>query len=230
MPPRGEAVGAIAGIGVIDATDPLATATIDGPAVTATGLPAVTASAVRCRDGPDRSPALLSSTTVQAAASPAPEPKPKPKRLRAGRTHRAAVLASLPEEQRPVAEQVLRGGIPAVRQAVEKQNEANKVEGKPEISSAPLVALAEQLVSPLRTAEWHDKADAALADVAELDLRDLRSVVVAADAAARDEDICVARRAAAHRPRGAGRGRAGGLAQGASWRCSTKVGRCVPCV
>ena len=119
---------------------------------------------------------------------PAPEAKPKPKRLRAGRTHRAAVLAALPEEQRPVAEQVLRGGIPAVRQAVEKQNEANKAEGKPEISPAPLMALAEQLVPPLRTAEWHDKADAALADVAELDLRDLRSVVVAADAGARDEE------------------------------------------
>ncbi len=119
---------------------------------------------------------------------PAPEAKPKPKRLRAGRTHRAAVLAGLPEEQRPVAEQVLRGGIPAVRQAVEKQNEANKAEGKPEISPAPLLALAEQLVPSLRTAEWHDKADAAMADVAELDLRDLRSVVVAADAGARDEE------------------------------------------
>jgi hypothetical protein len=70
---------------------------------------------------------------------------------------------------------------------VEKQNEANRAEGRPEISPAPLLALAEQLVPALRTAEWHDRADAALADVAELDLRDLRSVVVAADAGARDE-------------------------------------------
>jgi hypothetical protein len=36
-------------------------------------------------------------------------------------------------------------------------------------------------------AEWRDRADAALADVDELDLRDLRQVVVAADANARDE-------------------------------------------
>ena len=119
---------------------------------------------------------------------PAPEPRPKPKRLRAGRTHRNAVLASLPEEQKPVAEQVLRGGIPAVRQAVQKQNETNKAEGLPEITAGPLLALAEQLSPALRTAEWRDRAEAALADMAELDLRDLRSVVVAADAGARDEE------------------------------------------
>jgi len=119
---------------------------------------------------------------------PAPEPKPKPKRLRAGRTHRNEVLASLPEEQKPIAEQVLKGGIPAVRQAVEKQNESNKAEGKPEINPEPLVALAEQIMPALRTAEWRDKAEAALAEMGELDLRDLRSVVVAADVAARDEE------------------------------------------
>ena len=118
----------------------------------------------------------------------APEPKPKPKRLRAGRVHRDEVMASLPDEQKPIAEQVLRGGIPAVRQAVEKQNEANRAEGKPEISPEPLTALAEQLMPALRSAEWHDKADAAMVDVTEIDLRDLRSVVVAADVGARDEE------------------------------------------
>ena len=120
--------------------------------------------------------------------SPAPEPKPKAKRLRAGRTHRNAALAALAPEQKPIAEQVLRGGIPAVRLAVEKQNETNKAEGKPEISPAPLLQLAEQLMPALRSAEWLDKAEAALADIAELDLRDLRSVIVAADAGARDDD------------------------------------------
>ena len=120
--------------------------------------------------------------------SPAPEPKPKAKRLRAGRTHRNAALAALPAEQKPIAEQVLRGGIPAVRQAVEKQNETNKAEGKPEISPAPLLQLAEQLMPSLRSAEWRDKAESALADLPELDLRDLRSVVVASDAGARDDE------------------------------------------
>ena len=120
--------------------------------------------------------------------SPAPEPKPKAKRLRAGRTHRNAALAALPAEQKPIAEQVLRGGIPAVRQAVEKQNETNNAEGKPEISPEPLLQLAEQLMPSLRSAEWRDKAEAALAELSELDLRDLRSVVVASDAGARDDE------------------------------------------
>jgi hypothetical protein len=120
--------------------------------------------------------------------SPAPEPKPKAKRLRAGRTHRNAALAALPAEQKPIAEQVLRGGIPAVRQAVEKQNETNNAEGKPEIRPEPLLQLAEQLMPSLRSAEWRDKAEAALAELSELDLRDLRSVVVASDAGARDDE------------------------------------------
>ena len=119
---------------------------------------------------------------------PKPEPRPKAPRLRAGRTHRNAVLAELPEEHKPIAEQVLRGGIPAVRQAVDKQNEANREAGAPEISAEPLVAIAEQLLPRLRAAEWRDRAEAALASVDVVDLRDLRSVVVAADAAARDPD------------------------------------------
>jgi hypothetical protein len=116
------------------------------------------------------------------------EAKPKPKRLRPGRTNRQAVVAALPEEHKPIAEQVLRGGIPAVRQAIDKQNEDNRTAGQPEIHAAPLVAIAEDLLPRLRTAEWQDRAEAALADVDELDLRDLRSVVVAADGAAKDKE------------------------------------------
>jgi hypothetical protein len=120
-------------------------------------------------------------------ARPSVDEKPKPKRLRAGRVHRDEVLASIPEEHKPIAEQVLRGGIPAVRQAVDKQNEVNRAEGKPEINAVPILAIAEDLLPRARAAEWHDRADAALADVDEIDLRDLRSVVVAADVAAKDD-------------------------------------------
>ncbi|QGG95274.1 hypothetical protein [Actinomarinicola tropica] len=122
---------------------------------------------------------------------PRPEPapaKPKPKRLRPGRTHRSAVLEGLPEEERPIAEQVLRGGIPAVRQAVDKQNEQARADGRPEVKAEPLVAIAERLLPRLRAAEWRDRADAALGSLEELDLRDLRSVVVAADTGARDDE------------------------------------------
>jgi hypothetical protein len=122
---------------------------------------------------------------------PRPEPvpeRPKPKRLRAGRQNRNAVLDALPVEHRPVAEQVLRGGVPGVREAINKQNEEARKENRPEVPAAQLVALAEELLPSLRAAEWKDRALAALADLDELDLRDLRSVVVAADAGARDEE------------------------------------------
>ena len=118
---------------------------------------------------------------------PAPDARPKAKKLRPGRVHRNEVLESLPEEQKPVAETVLRGGIPAVRQAIETQNAEARAAGTPELNADAMIAIAEQLLPRLRTADWHDKADAALADVDEIDLKDLRSVVVAADAAARDD-------------------------------------------
>ena len=115
--------------------------------------------------------------------------RPKPKRLKPGRTHRKALLDSLPDEQRAVAEQVLRGGVPAVREALKEQNEKLKAEGKPPIKPEGVVSLAEDLLPRLRVAEWLDRAEAALADLDELDLRDLRSVVAASgdSVVARDE-------------------------------------------
>ena len=130
---------------------------------------------------------------VPRRAGPVPrgppvDTRPKPKRLRANRTHRKAALAELPAEQQPVAEQVLKGGIPAVRAAVAKQNEQARAEGKPEVKADQLVDLAEKLLPRLRAAEWLDRAEAAMADLEELDLRDLRSVIVAAEGAARDDE------------------------------------------
>lgn len=138
-------------------------------------------------DGGDREGKPRGERRNRPAPPPVPE-KPKPKRLRPLRHHRNAVLDSLPEAERPIAEQVLRGGVPAVRQAVDKQNEQAVSEGQPTIKAEPLVAIAERLLPQLRTAEWHDRADAALKNLDELDLRDLRSVVVAADTAARDDE------------------------------------------
>ncbi|MGZ4710009.1 MAG: hypothetical protein ACXWBN_14840 [Acidimicrobiales bacterium] len=133
------------------------------------------------RDSGDRPPRR------ERPPRPVPEARPKAKRLKPDRTHRNEVLDALSPEQKVIAEQVLRGGIPAVRQAIEKQNEEARAAGTPEIKPEGMVTIAEQLLPGLRTAEWHDRADAALADVDEIDLRDLRSVVVAADAAARDD-------------------------------------------
>jgi len=115
-------------------------------------------------------------------------PKPKAPRLRAGRTHRQALLAELPEEQRPVAEQVLKGGIPAVRAAIDEQNEAAKAAGNPPVKADALITLAESIVPRARVAEWRDRAEAAIEQIDTVDLRDLRSVVTKAETAAKDEE------------------------------------------
>jgi len=114
--------------------------------------------------------------------------RPPAKRIHAGRAHRDAVLAALPPEQRPIAEQLMRGGLAGVRQAVEEQNNQAREAGGPEIPSAAILALAEELLPSLRAAEWRDRAEAAAAIVDEIGLRDLRTVVAGSDAAGRDEE------------------------------------------
>ncbi|CAN5257333.1 hypothetical protein BH20ACT3_BH20ACT3_04960 [soil metagenome] len=121
-------------------------------------------------------------------ASSAPPARPKAKRLRPARIHRKAALGALAPEEQVIAEQLLRGGVPAVRQAVEKQNEQAKVEGRPTVKPEPLLAVADKLLPALRAAEWRDRAEAAIVDLEELDLRDLRSVVVAADTGTKDDE------------------------------------------
>lgn len=119
---------------------------------------------------------------------PEADRRPRPKRLRPRRTHRDALLAEVTEEHRPIVEQVMKDGMPGVRAAIEKQNAEAKEAGKPEIDASPIVAIAEKNLGKARLAEWRDRADAALADAAELDIRDLRSVVVAGADVARDEE------------------------------------------
>ena len=121
-------------------------------------------------------------------APPPVESKPKAKRLRPGKVHRTALLEAVSPEQRPIAEQLLQGGIPSVRQAIEKQNEGLRAEGKTEVKADQLLRVAEELRYRAAAAVWRDRAEAAIAAVDELDLRDLRSVVNAAGDAGRDEE------------------------------------------
>jgi hypothetical protein len=107
--------------------------------------------------------------------------RPAAKRLKPKHVHRSAVLETLPVEQRGVAERALDGGIKAVRDAVKVQNDLLRKEGKPEVPSDGLISMAQNLLPKLRVADWLDKAEAAKADLATLDLRDLRSVVVASE-------------------------------------------------
>lgn len=115
--------------------------------------------------------------------------RPKAKRVKAGRAHIDAVLADLPEAQRAIAEKVLSGGVPAVRAAVEEQNKTAVAAGQEKIPADGLVQMAEQLLPRLRVAEWLDKAEGAQRILADIDLRDLRSIVVASNdpVIARDE-------------------------------------------
>jgi len=117
-----------------------------------------------------------------------PKASPGAPRLRARRTHRKAALAAIPEAQRELAEEVLRGGVPGVRDTIERMNAKADAEGIPKINGGPLVALAEQMAPKLRAAEWMDRAEAAEAGLETVDLRDLRSVVSAADSGARGKE------------------------------------------
>ncbi len=51
-----------------------------------------------------------------------------------------------------------------------------------------LEAVGERLLPRLRSAEWRDNAEAAMAGIDEVDIRDLRKVVVAAENGAKDEE------------------------------------------
>lgn len=75
-----------------------------------------------------------------------------------------------------------------MRQAVEEQNAEARSTGAPEVKADALVAMAEGLLPRLRAAEWRDRAEAAVAAVSEIGLRDLRAVVAGSDAAGRDEE------------------------------------------
>ena len=75
-----------------------------------------------------------------------------------------------------------------MRRSIERMNAKAAQEKLPQIKSEPVLALAEQLAPVLKAAEWHDRADAALAGISKIDLRDIRSVIAAADRAARDDE------------------------------------------
>jgi hypothetical protein len=113
---------------------------------------------------------------------------PRPKRLSPANVHRDAALAGLSPEQRPIAEQVLKGGIPAVRSAIDAQNEQARAADLPEVNGEALLSIAEELLPRLKAAAWRDRADAASAAVDDISLRDLRSVVAGADTVARDDE------------------------------------------
>ena len=77
----------------------------------------------------------------------------------------------------------------AVRTRLQEENERAVAEGRATMPESSVMKMAEELLPTLRVAEWRDRAEAAKAQAAELDLRDLRSVVAASGdpIVARDE-------------------------------------------
>ena len=102
--------------------------------------------------------------------------------------HRNAMLAALRPEQIPVAEQLLRGGLPAVRQAIDAQNSAAKASGRPAASTDALLAMADELLPVVKLADWKDRATAAQAAGKDFRLRELRTVVAASRTVILDEE------------------------------------------
>ncbi|MXX43971.1 MAG: hypothetical protein F4Z53_13075 [Acidimicrobiales bacterium] len=141
----------------------------------------------RRRDSRSKRPAQ-DAKAEKKPDTPERPPRPKARKLRPGRKHRDALIASLPAEQQVVAEQVVRGGLAAVRTEITEQNRKAAAEGAPEVPAEGVLQLAESLIRPVQIAEWRDRADAAIAGIERVDLRDLRSVLVAAEDFARDAD------------------------------------------
>ena len=139
------------------------------------------------RDG-DKGAGRRSRPGRRSQARPDAEAKPRARRLRPKRTHRKAAIAALPEDQQSLARILVRDGVPGVRSAIETQNAAAEAVNEPGIPAELLLKLAERIHPNLRTADWRDRAESALAGVDDVDLRDIRSVVVAAETAARGSE------------------------------------------
>lgn len=110
------------------------------------------------------------------------------RRLQPSTHFRNEALAGLRPEELPVAEQLLRGGIPRVRQAIEEQNARARAEGRDEVSPAPLLAMAEALLPRMNLAAWKDRAASARDAGHDTPLRELRSIVAASSTVILDDE------------------------------------------
>ena len=117
----------------------------------------------------------------------APTPKVEPKKLRPGDANRRAAIEQLLPEHKPIGEQLLRGGMPAVRAAILAENEREKEGNLPLTPIDATLRIAEAILPKIRVATWLDRAEAAKPIAQEISLKDLRSVVAAADRSAKDQ-------------------------------------------
>jgi hypothetical protein len=127
-------------------------------------------------------------TKLETQAKPVSR-RAESKRLRPKDTQRKAVIESVLPEHRPIAEQLVRGGMPAVREAIVAQNEREKAAGLPLTPMDAALKIAESILPKVRVATWLDRAEAALASANDISLRDLRATVTAVDKTAKDPRV-----------------------------------------
>ena len=125
---------------------------------------------------------------ARGARPPRPERPAGPAQPPMTTTHRNALLATLSPEQLPVAEQLLRGGMPSVRSAVAEQNKNATAQGRPTIEATTIERIAEDLLGKTNLALWKDRAAGAIGAGRELRLRDLRAVVTSAKTVSLDDE------------------------------------------
>ncbi len=112
----------------------------------------------------------------------------RPPEMPTSTVYRNAMLATLRPEQLPIAEQLLRGGLPAVRQAIDEQNRASAAQGRPIVAPETILTIAEDLLPLTSLAAWKDRAAAAQQMGATIRVRDLRAVVTSARTVTLDEE------------------------------------------
>ncbi len=131
-------------------------------------------------------PGRPTAAEVEPVSTPSLAPVPprrvrsRPERLVPGTAHRDEYFATLPPEQRPIAERIAVGGMPAVRRALADEQSAALAAGRPAVGGEAIVALAEQFLSPVRQAVWLDRAETAVAHLDRISLRELRATVLGA--------------------------------------------------
>ncbi len=102
--------------------------------------------------------------------------------------YRDAALANLRPEQLPIAEELLRGGIPAVRKQIDRQIAIAKRNNAPLIAVDPLLTMAEELLPIVNLAHWKDRAVTARSLGSDIPLYELRSIVSASSNVDLDEE------------------------------------------
>jgi hypothetical protein len=117
-----------------------------------------------------------------------PAPVRRERKPTVSTAHRNALLASLGPQELPIAEQLLRGGIPAVRQALAEHTGTQPNGAAAAVNSDAVLAIAEKLLPRVNLASWKDRASSAQASGKELRLRELRAVVTASRTVTLDDE------------------------------------------